>query len=121
MKALPSRSQTQRRLELRLRQLQQILNYGHGLSVKWRPGRARCSRNLAGEIVGESIFIYDNGEDAALQTLTHEIIEHYIVDYERHYVTLVNSLVEAFNQIQRRRRHGLVERLSKLVDHLGGD
>ncbi|MGA2625453.1 MAG: hypothetical protein ABSF63_00140 [Candidatus Bathyarchaeia archaeon] len=91
------------------------------LQVLWVPGKRAVSeidheRLLHGETVGDTIYIYDESESEALETLRHEVLEHFVVDQnESDYVTLINHLIEAFNIVHRRRREELVAKLSELV------
>lgn len=110
---------TEKKLQAELGRLRRLLDLPE-LQVKWMPGHARYlkGRPLSGEVVSNTIFIYDDREDTALKTLLHEVLEKFIVESsENDYVILVNNLIEAFNEIQRRRRHGLVEKITKLIDH----
>ncbi len=124
MREKAQQSTASKKLVNELERLKKLLNLSPKLRVKWMPGHARYSggRRLLGEVVGDVILIYDDQEDAALRTLVHEILEALIVESsESDYVTLVNNLIVAFNEIQRQKRHKLVERLSELVDRSGGE
>jgi hypothetical protein len=115
-------SRALKKLTFELERLTKLLNLSPKLKVKWMPGRARYSggRQILGEIINGTIFVYDDQEDAALRTLRHEVSEQLVVEFgEADYVILVNHLIAAFNEIQRQKRHKLVERLSELIDHLG--
>jgi len=83
------------------------------LEVKWLPGG---KAELSGEVTDRTIYIYDKDPDRALKTLRHEVIEFYLVkQHEEDYVAMINSLMDAFNRIRRRKREELVERLSSII------
>ena len=101
--------------------LRSRLGISEHLQVLWTPGKPAISeidhnKLLHGETVGDTIYIYDESESEALETLRHEVLEHFVVDQnESDYVTLINHLIEAFNIVHRRRREELVAKLSQLV------
>lgn len=109
------------RLTEELELLRKRLGISEQLQVQWIPGKHAVSeidhnKLLRGETVGDAIYIYDERESEALETLRHEVLEHFVVDQnESDYVTLINHLIEAFNIVHRRRREELVARLSELV------
>jgi len=112
-------------IETRLTEELELLRTRFGISetlqVLWKPGKQAESeiergKLLHGETVGHTIYIYDERESEALETLRHEVLEHFVVDQnESDYVVLVNHLIEAFNIVHRNRREELVQRLSQLV------
>lgn len=65
---------------MQLERLQRLLNHGHELKVSWLPRKIKCSdlngrERLCGEVVGETIYIYEEDENEALRTLRQEIID----------------------------------------------
>lgn len=67
-------------------------------------------------MVGSTIYLYEQKLPRALETLKHEVIEYFLVKHhEEDYVTMINALVAAFNQILRKRREQLVETLLKII------
>jgi len=70
---------------------------------------------VCGEIVGKTIYIYNKDEQEAIKTLRlrHEMIEHLLYTYEKSYVEFINCLIRFFNEIQRRNREKLVEKILK--------
>jgi hypothetical protein len=102
-----------------LRRLQRLLNHGHDLEVKWIPKVKRIEKNgkyrVRGEIIGKTIYIYDEDEEEAIKTLRHEMIEHLLYTYEKSYVEFINCLIRFFNENQREKREELVEKISKII------
>ena len=73
-------SRTQRKLESELERLKRLLNLGHGLKVEWLPNDVRGprGRQLSGEVVGDTIRVYERDEKAAVATLRHEFLDYAI-------------------------------------------
>jgi len=109
-----------RKLFEELRRLQKLLNHGYELEVKWLPKVKRTEKNgkyrVCGEIIGKTIYIYDEDEDEAVKTLRHEIIEHLLYTYEKSYVQFINYLIKFFNEVQRTKREKFVEKIAKCID-----
>jgi|GEM_PF-2274575 len=108
-----------RKLFEEFRRLQRLLNHGHDLKVKWIPKVKRLEKDgkyrVCGEIIGKTIYIYDKDEKEAIKTLRHEIIEHLLYTYERNYVEFINCIIKFFNEIQRRKREDLVEKMINVL------
>ena len=109
-----------RRLESELERLKQALGLGHELKVKWLPGQVKHHRGkeLSGEVLGETIYIYDREEKRALSTLKHEFFDHAICQVIEPYKRITNRLILIMNEEAYRMKERLVERLSglKLAD-----
>ena len=100
-------------LERELQRLLQRLGLTEQLQVRWVPGG---KSDLSGEVIGRTIYVYTKGLPGALETVKHEVVEYLLVKHhEEDYVTMINALVNAFNQVMRKRREELVERLSKII------
>ena len=100
-----------------LKRLQRLLNHGEELKIEWEPGKIRRNgkQRLCGEVIGKTIYIYEENETEALNTLRHEMIEHLLSTFEKNYIELVNSLIQVFNEIQKRKREHIVDKLAKIV------
>ena len=96
-----------------LKRLQSLLNHGEELKIKWEPRKIRRNgrQRLSGEVVDETIYIYEEKENEAVRTLRHEVVEHLFFTFEKNYVELINSLIKVFNEIQREKREALVEKI----------
>ena len=101
------------KLTRELSRLVRRLGLSEQLEIKWVPGGRK---DISGEVIGVTICIYEKALPRALETLKHEVIEYFLVKHhEEDYVTMINSLVAAFNQVMRKRREQLVERLSMII------
>ena len=104
---------TQRRLEKELRRLKRGLNAGYNLRVRWIPDE---ESKLSGEVKGTVIYVYEEDEVEAIETLKHEFIDHHItkeiVEPLVEYVNMQKSLIE---RLIYKRKEGLVDSLSKLL------
>ena len=100
-------------LERELQRLLQCLGLTEQLQVKWVPGG---KSDLSGEVIGRTVFVYVKDVPKAIKTVRHEVIEYFLVKHhDEDYVTMINALVNAFNEVMRKRREELVERLSKII------
>ncbi len=115
-KAIKRRTRLSGRLEFELGRLKRGLDLGHELKVKWFPGRVRHYRGkeLSGEVLGETICIYEEGEEKAVSTLKHEFLDYAVCQVIEPYKSIANKLISAMNEEAYRRKERLIERLSRL-------
>lgn len=66
---------------------------------------------MCGELVGGTIYIYEEKESEAIRTLRREVIEHLFFTFEKNYVEFINGLIKIFNEIQRQKREALVKKI----------
>ena len=101
------------KLEEELERLRQATGMGHGLSVKWVP---EGGSKLSGEVRGDVVYIYEEREAEALETLKHEFIDHSIskevVKPLVEYVNMQKNLIE--NMVYKRKEE-LVNKLARLI------
>jgi len=102
----------QERLEEELERLKRILEMGYKLKVLWVPNG---SSKLSGEVRGDSIYIYEEDEDIAVETLRHEFIDYAISKVIEPYKETTNKLIMLINEDAYKRKEKLVEALSQLV------
>jgi hypothetical protein len=107
------------KLQNELRRLQQKTGLGLELEVLWMPNHVKRNvegKQLSGEVLGNTIYIYEKDVGEALKTLKHEffdcIISHQI---EKPYKDFINRLIGLFEVEMYKRKEKLVDRLSKLV------
>ncbi len=62
-------------MEEELERLKRLLKMSYELKVVWLPNN---NSNLSGEVKGETIFIYEEDFDRALETLKHEFLDYAI-------------------------------------------
>ncbi|GAI02015.1 unnamed protein product, partial [marine sediment metagenome] len=104
------------RLESELERLKRLLNLGHELKLEWRPGRVKHFRGkqLSGEVLGDTIYIYEGNEEKALSTLGHELLDYAVCRVIEPYKSITNKLISDMNEEAYRKKKKLIERLSTL-------
>jgi hypothetical protein len=102
----------QKRLENELEKLKKRFKVGYELKVVWSPNN---SGNLAGEVKGETIYIYDESEKEALKTLKHEFLDYAISKLIEPYKNVTNKLIMLINEDAYKRKERLVESLCRLI------
>ena len=105
------RNNTVQQLELELSKLKDRFQMAQELRLEWDPdGNSKKS----GEVIGRTIYIYEEDEAKALDTLKHEFIE-YILTYElvAPYKKLVNKLISLFEEEMYERKEKLIEKILK--------
>jgi hypothetical protein len=100
------------KLESELERLKQTLNLGYELRVKWVPNG---NVKLSGEVRGDRIYIYDEDEAEALETLRHEFLDYAISNIIEPYKQVTNKLISLINEEAYKGKERLVERLSTLL------
>jgi hypothetical protein len=107
----PENPATQTKLEQALEAFKEIVGLGWELKVVWTPQEGQ----LAGEVDGDTIYIYEQDYDKALEVLAHEFIEYIILQTQKPYIQLINALIRNINDKAYRRRDKVAEALSKLL------
>jgi hypothetical protein len=88
------------------------LNLGHELTLKWLPGE---KDGICGEVKGGCIYLYEEDEESALETLKHEFLDYAISKVMEPYERIANKLIGLVNEEAYARKERLVEVLKKLV------
>jgi hypothetical protein len=96
------------KLETELGRLKCVLELGHHLKLKWSPNN---DGKLSGEVKGDCIYIYEEKESQALETLRHEFLDYAISQTIEPYKEVTNRLISVINEEAYRRKEELVERL----------
>jgi hypothetical protein len=102
----------EKKLQSALTCLKQKLNLGYELQVRWVPNG---DNRLSGEVKGDCIYIYDEDEVEALETLRHEFLDYAISNIIEPYKQVTNKLIALINEIAYKRKEKLVEALSSLM------
>lgn len=108
----PPRRHPQTRLEEELTRLQCKLKLGHELTARWVPGG---SSKLSGEVRDETIFVYEEDEEAAIETLKHEVIDFAMGQIIEPYKEVTNRLISMVNEDAYRRKEKMVDTLAGLL------
>jgi hypothetical protein len=100
-------------LEEELERLKEKLNLNPNLKVVWTPDP---SKELSGEVRGNTIYIYEVEEEKAIQALRHEVIDHLITSrIVKPLVDLINLLIKAREAEIYKEKEKVVETLSKII------
>jgi len=102
----------QKKLEAELERLKRILRLGCEVKVRWIPNN---NSKISGEVKGETIFVYDEEEELAQETLKHEFIDYAIGKVIEPYKEVTNKLIALINEDAYRKKEKLVEALSALI------
>jgi hypothetical protein len=102
----------QKRLEDELERLKKRFKVGYELKVVWSPNN---SGNLAGEVKGETIYIYDESEKEALKTLRHEFLDYAISKLIEPYKNVTNKLIMLMNEEAYKHKEKFIEALVELI------
>jgi len=111
-----------KKLTHELERLKARFGYGKELNVEWLPNQVKfldsgkVKHQLSGEVVGKTIYIYDEDEGEALATLRHEFLD-YMVSNEviAPYKKFINHLIKLFEDEVHKRKEVLIENLRELV------
>jgi len=109
---LPFANNFQKRLENELERLKKRLKVGYELKVVWSPNNIG---NLAGEVKGETIYIYDESEKEALKTLRHEFLDYAISKLIEPYKNVTNKLIMLMNEEAYKHKEKFIEALVELI------
>lgn len=102
----------QQALEEELARLKKVA-FEEALTVRWKP---QSHSKISGEVVGETVYVYERDKQEAINTLKHEFLDYLITrKLVNPLVALVNTLIkikemEIYNEKER-----IVTTLSKLV------
>jgi hypothetical protein len=70
---------------------------------------------LSGEVKGNHIYIYEEDEEKAINTLKHEFLDYIISKTMEPYERIANKLIQLTNEEAYRRQEKLTEALAKLI------
>jgi hypothetical protein len=99
-------------LEEELERLKRLLKMGYELKVVWLPNN---NSSLSGEVKRETIYIYEEEPEKALETLRHEFLDYAISQVIEPYRKIANQLIMLLNEEAYRKKERIVEVLIKLL------
>jgi hypothetical protein len=102
----------QARLEEELDWLKKKAKLGYELRVIWLPG---YNAKLSGEVKGSTVYIYDDTEDKAIETLRHEFMDYVISKVIEPYKLVANKLIELMNEEAYKRKEKIIGALARLL------
>lgn len=112
MKRVPQLKSLQNALEEELERLKRLLKMSYELKVVWLPNG---NPNLSGEVKGETIYVYEEELEKALETLRHEFLDYAISQVIEPYRKIANQLIMLLNEEVYRRKEELIEKLVKII------
>jgi hypothetical protein len=99
-------------LEEELERLKRLLKMGYELKVVWLPNN---NLSLSGEVKGETIYVYEEDLDKALETLKHEFLDYAISQVIEPYRRIANQLIMLLNEEAYKKKEELIEKLVKII------
>ena len=109
-------------LEKELKRLRRLIDWGYHLKLRWEPRR---DSSVEGEVKDNTIWIYSQSLDEAIRTLRHEFLDALYCEGVKPYEDIINIQRTAINSILKqlqdqayRKKEGVIEALSKLVDRI---
>jgi len=113
------KSVVEARLRRELKRLQRKIGLGSELVVAWMPNCVKRNVDggrLSGEVLGNTVYVYEESVDEAIKTLKHEFFD-YIISYhiEKPYKDFINRFISLFEYEMYKRKEKLVDRLSQLI------
>jgi len=89
-----------------LRRLKEKLNVGHELHVKWLPDE---TKDVCGEVRGNTIYIYEVDEDKAISVLRHEFVDYLITS------KVIQPLIDLINLMIKIKQIEIYKEKEKIV------
>jgi hypothetical protein len=99
-------------LDEELERLKRLLRMGYELKVVWSPNN---NSNLSGEVKSETIYVYEEELEKALETLRHEFLDYAISQVIQPYRDVTNKLIMLINEQAYVKKEKLVGLLCQLV------
>jgi hypothetical protein len=109
------------RLEAELEKLKRKVGLGFEVNVRWLPGEIKFKdgKKLEEEVIGNTIFIYEENPTRAKMLLAHGLAEWLLNQHTKKYRLLINKLIEVFEQIQYEEKEKIVDAISNLISQAG--
>jgi len=95
-----------------LERLKQKLGAGYELTVKWLP---RKKLDICGEVREDCIYVYEEEEQKALETVKHEFLDYLVSKMIEPYQRIANKLIGLINDEAYSRKEKLVDILAALI------
>ncbi len=95
-----------------LENLKNISGLGSALSLIWAPDPGKT---LSGEVKGITVYIYDESEEKALDTLRHEFFDYCISKAIQPYRQVTNTLIKLLNDNAYKEKEEIVDGLRKIA------
>lgn len=104
-------------LKKELQRMQRRMCMGYEVTARWLPGTIKYlnGRQLAEEVIGNTILIYVEDPQKAIELVRHGFVEWMLNQHTRPYRQLINKLVTLFEELQYERKEGIIRALEKLL------
>jgi len=103
----------QRTLEEELARLKKVVPFEEALTVRWTP---RSHGNISGEVVGNTVYVYDENTQEAINTLKHEYLDCLLTrKMVEPLIAMVNTLIKLQERQIYKEKEQIVATLSKLI------
>ena len=114
---LRGKHEVEARLEAELEKLKRKVGIGFEVSFCWLPStvKYRNGKQLAEEVIRDTILIYTEDPDEASELVCHGFVEWILNQHTKPYRQLVNKLITLFEEQQYERKEKTVEALMKLL------
>lgn len=96
-------------LEEELARLKRLVPFEEELTVHWKP---QAHTKMSGEVIGKTIYVYDENQHEAIATLKHEYLDCLLTR------RLVNPLVTLVNTFIKLREKEIYMEKERIVTHL---
>ena len=100
------------RLRDELDRLKRLSGLGMDLNLVWAPDSGGA---LSGEVKGGTIYIHEESEGKAMDTLRHEFLDYCVSQAINPYRRVTNTLIKLLNEDAYKRKEKVVEALSRLL------
>lgn len=104
-------------LEDEIRSLQKRTKTGYEVKLKWLPGivRRRNGKRLAEEVRGNTVIIYADNPQEAIDLVRHGFMEWILNQQTKPYRQLINRLITLFEELQYERKERTIDTLMRLL------
>lgn len=99
-------------MEAELSTLKRLSRLGFELKIVWEPSPDGA---LCGEVKNNTIYVYDDREEKAVETLRHEFLDYCVSQAIEPYKEVTNWLIRKINDDAYRRKEKIVAALVKLL------
>ena len=106
-----------RKLVMELHRLQRSTRIGYEVALEWLPGKVKYynGKQLAEEVVGDTILIYTEELTNAIELVRHGFAEWILNQHTRPYRRLINKLITLFEEQQYEKKERTINALEKLL------
>jgi len=103
----------QRALEEELARPKRMVPFEKALTVRWTP---RSNSKISGEVVGDTVYVYDENAQEAMNTLKHEYLDCLLTrKMVEPLIAMVNTFIKLKEREIYKEKEQIVSTLSKLI------